>query len=87
MALVLLPKSLIKTRQWSEKVLGRLVTIASGYNILHLGLAKHLSSLSRIRLMIGLLLVHVNFVPVKSKSEKLQLSKHSLNSKALFRFI
>ena len=56
-AFVLLPNNSIKTRQWSENVLERCVTIVSRYNILQLGLAKHRSSLSRIRLVTGLLLV------------------------------
>ena len=67
----LLPKSSIKTGQWSENVLGRWVTVASGYNILQLGLTKHLSILSRMRLVTGLLLVHVYFGPTKPKSKKL----------------
>ena len=81
----LLPKSSIKTGQWFKKFLGRWVTVALGYNILQLGLTKHLSILSRMRLVTGLLLVHIYFGPAKPKSKKLQLSNHSLNSKALFR--
>ena len=38
----LLPKSSIKTGQWFKKFLGRWVTVALGYNILQLGLTKHL---------------------------------------------
>ena len=85
--LALWPKSSIKTGQWSKNVLGRWVTVASEYNILQLGLAKHLSILLRMRFVTGLLLVHVYFGPAKPKSKKLQLSKYSLNSKALFRLI
>ena len=77
----------IRTGWWFEKVLGKWVTTASGYRILHKELAKHLSILSRIRSVICLLLDHVNLGPTKPKSTNLHASRHALKSMALLRFI
>lgn len=74
------------TGQWSKQVQGRCVIVASGYIILHSGLAKHMSIFSNMRFEIGLLLVQVNLGPIKPRSIILQLSRQSLNSKALLMF-